>query len=99
LGVGRQHFLYRVLKFTPGRDAPLHLLRPISGDALDVSLALHHEGQSPSLMALLVSTTAAGIPAARVTPGEGPGQQMGWNGETMEQLKLALAEVFTLRVP
>jgi hypothetical protein len=98
LGVGRQHILYRVLKFTPGRDALLHLLCPISGDALDVSLAFHNEGQSPSLMPLLVSTTAAGIPAARVTPGEGPGQEIGWNGETLKQLKLALAEVFALRV-
>jgi hypothetical protein len=40
---------------------------------------------------------AAGIPAACVTPGEGPGQQLGWHGETTEQLKLALPEACGLR--
>jgi hypothetical protein len=92
LGVGRQHFAHGILKFAPGGDAPLHLLHPIPGDALDMSLAFHHEGQCPSLMTLLASAMAAGIPAARVTPGENPGQQIGWDGETAEQLKLALAE-------
>src|SRR5207247_7800005 len=97
LGVGRQHFAYCVLKCTPGGDAPLHLLHPVPGDALDVSLAFHHEGQGPSLMTLVVRAMAAGVPAARVTPGEGPGQQFGWDGEKAEQLKLALSEVCGLR--
>jgi hypothetical protein len=35
---------------------------------------------------------AAGIPAARVTAGEGPGQQIGRDGATAQELKLALAE-------
>ena len=39
----------------------------------------------------------AGIPAPRVTPGEGSGQQIGWDGETAEQLKLALPEACGLR--
>src|SRR5205809_5810269 len=48
-------------------------------------------------MTLLVRAMAAGVPAARVTPGEGPGQQIGWDGEKAEQLKLALPEVRGLR--
>jgi hypothetical protein len=48
-------------------------------------------------MTLLVSAMAAGIPAPGVTPGEGPGQQIGWDGEKAEQLKLALPEVGGLR--
>jgi hypothetical protein len=58
-----------------------------------VSLAFHHEG----LMTLLVSAMAAGVPAPGVTPSERPGQQIGWDGEKAEQLKLALAEVCGLR--
>jgi hypothetical protein len=93
LGVGRQHFAYRVLKFAPGRDAPLHLLHPLARDALDVSLAFHHEGQGPSFMTFLVRAMAARVSAPRVTPGESSGQQIGWDEETAEQLKLALPEV------
>ena len=48
-------------------------------------------------MPLLVRAMAAGIPAARVTPGEGPGQQIGRHGEKAEQLNLALPEVRGLR--
>jgi hypothetical protein len=48
-------------------------------------------------MTFLVSAMAAGIPAPRVTAGEGPGQQLGWDGETAEQLKLALPEACGLR--
>ena len=42
---------------------------------------------------------AAGIPAARETPGESSGQQIGWDGETVEQMKLALTEARGLRAP
>jgi len=48
-------------------------------------------------MTFLVRAMAAGVPAARVTPGEGSGQQIGWDGETAEQLKLALPEACGLR--
>jgi hypothetical protein len=48
-------------------------------------------------MTLLVRAMAAEVSAARVTPGEGPGQQIGWDGEKAEQLKLALPEVRGLR--
>jgi hypothetical protein len=91
-GVGRQHVAHDILKFAPGGDLPLHLIHPIPGDALDMSLAFHHEGEGPSLMTLLVSAMAAGIPAARVTAGEGSGQQIGRDGETAQELKLALAQ-------
>ena len=62
-----------------------------------MSLAFHHEGQGPSLMTLLVSAVASGVPASGVTPSEGPGQQIAWDGEKAEQLKLALPEVCSLR--
>jgi hypothetical protein len=96
-GVGRQHFAHDILKFASGGDLPLHLIHPIPGDALDMSLAFHHEGERPSLMTLLVSAMAAGIPAARVTAGEGSGQQIGRDGETAQELELALAEAGGLR--
>jgi hypothetical protein len=96
-GVGRQHFAHDILKFAPGGHLPLHLIHPIPGDALDMSLAFHHEGERPSLMTLLVSAMAAGIPAARVTAGEGSGQQIRWDGETAKELKLPLAETRGLR--
>ncbi|PYU83163.1 MAG: hypothetical protein DMG50_09080 [Acidobacteria bacterium] len=48
-------------------------------------------------MALVARAMAAGISAACETAGEGSGQQIGWDGETMEQLKLALPEVRGLR--
>ena len=62
-----------------------------------MSLAFPHEGQCPSFMTFLVRAMAAGIPAPRVTAGEGSGQQIGWEGETVEQLKLALWEPNGLR--
>jgi hypothetical protein len=43
-------------------------------------------------MPLVVCAMAVGIAAARETPGENPGQQIGWNGKMVEQLKFALAE-------
>ncbi len=39
----------------------------------------------------------AGIPAARETAGEASGEQIGWDGETAEQMKLALAKACGLR--
>ena len=48
-------------------------------------------------MALVARAMAAGISAARETAGEGSGQRIGWDGETVEQLKLALPEVRGLR--
>jgi len=48
-------------------------------------------------MAFLVSAMAARIPAARETSGEGSGQQIGRDGETVEQMKLALAKTCGLR--
>ena len=48
-------------------------------------------------MALVARAMAAGISAACETAGEGSGQRIGWDGETMEQLKLALPEVRGLR--
>jgi hypothetical protein len=48
-------------------------------------------------MTLLVRTTAVRIPAPRVTAGQGAGQQIGWQGETLEQLKLALPKARSLR--
>jgi hypothetical protein len=48
-------------------------------------------------MALVVRAMAAGIPAPRVTPSEGSRQQIEWDGETAEQLKLALPEACGLR--
>jgi hypothetical protein len=58
-----------------------------------MSVTFYHEGECPSLMTLfLASATAAGIPAARVTAGEGSWQQIGGDRETAEELKLALAE-------
>ena len=47
-------------------------------------------------MTLLVAV-ASGVPASGVTPSEGPGQQIAWDGEKAEQLKLALPEVCSLR--
>ncbi len=82
LGIGRQHFAHDILKFASGGDLPLHLVHPIPGDALDMSATLHHEGECPSLVTLLASAMAAGIPAARVTASEGPGQQIGRDGAT-----------------
>jgi hypothetical protein len=40
---------------------------------LDVALAFHYESQGPSFVTVLMGTIAAGIPAPRATPGEGPG--------------------------
>jgi hypothetical protein len=97
LGVGGQHFAHHILKFAAGRDTPLHLHYPIPGDALDVSLPLGHEGECPSLMALVARAMAAGIPAPRETPSEVSGQQIGWDGEMAKQFKLALAEACSLR--
>ena len=48
-------------------------------------------------MPLLVRAMAARITAARVTPGEGPGQEIGGDGEKAEHLKLALPKVCGLR--
>ena len=50
-------------------------------------------------MPLLVRAMAAGIPATRETPGESSGQQIGRDGETVEQMKHALAEARGLRAP
>jgi len=93
LGIGREHLAYGILKFASGRDAPLDLLRPIAGDALDLWLTLgRHEVQGPSFMTLVVRAMAAGIPAPREAPSDASGQQIGQDGETAEQLKFALAE-------
>ncbi len=43
-------------------------------------------------MAFLVSAMAARIPAAGETAGEGSGQQIGWDGETAEQMKFVLTK-------
>ena len=72
--------------------APLDLLHPIPGDALNTAPAIGHERECPGLMALLVSAMAARIAAAGETPGEGSGQQIGWDGETVEQMKFALTK-------
>jgi hypothetical protein len=48
-------------------------------------------------MPLLVRAMAAGIPATRETPSESSGQQIGWDEETVEQMKHALAETRGLR--
>lgn len=48
-------------------------------------------------MTLLVSAMAARVPAPGVTPGEGPGQQIGRDGEKAEQLEFALPKVRGLR--
>ena len=48
-------------------------------------------------MALVARAMAAWISAACETAGEGSGQRIGWDGETVEQLKLALPEVRGLR--
>jgi hypothetical protein len=72
------------LKFASGGDAPLYLFHPIPGDALGASLALDHEGERPRFMPFVVCAMAAGISAARETAGEGSGQHIGWDGETVE---------------
>lgn len=48
-------------------------------------------------MPFVVCAMAARISAAGETAGEGSGQQLGWDRETVEQLKFALAEACGLR--
>jgi hypothetical protein len=97
LGIGCQHFPHGILEFVSSGEALLYLFHPISGDTLDMSAALDHEGESPTLVTLFVRAMAARIPAAGVTPGQSPGQQIEWNGETAEQLKLPLSKASGLK--
>jgi len=99
LGVSRQHLADRVLEFAPRCDALADLLRPVPRDALDVPLALHHEGERPSLVTSPLGATATGMAASRVTARQGAGEQIAGKRKTPQQLKLPLPQPCGLSPP
>jgi len=92
LGVGGVNFPEGVLKLVPGLDAPLDLLDPPGGDALDPLLAAAHEGKEPDGVAWLLSAVASGLAAAPVGERKGARQEILREVESADELELALAE-------
>jgi hypothetical protein len=92
LGVGGENFPEGVLKLAPGLDAPLDLLDPRGGDALDPLLAVAHEGKEPDGVAWFLSAVASGLAAAPVGERKGARQEILREVEPADELELALAE-------
>jgi hypothetical protein len=76
LGIGRQDFPHRLLKFVPGLDTATDVLDPVLGDMLDVLLAPHHEGERPDGMAAALGTVAGGLATTKMGQGKGAGEQI-----------------------
>jgi hypothetical protein len=55
-----------VYSLSPGAHAAANLLDPRLGDVLDILFPLHHKGQRPDRMALVVGAMTGGFTAAQV---------------------------------
>jgi len=97
LGIGGQDFPHRILKFTPGLDAPADILDPVLGNVLDMLLARHHEGERPDGMTGTIGAMAGGLAAAQMRLGQGAGEEIVGKPEPAHQLELALAQSRSLR--